>query len=127
MKYKLTLLVMCLILIPSVLGLTLFPRPKDASGDLIPNAPFTYKFGFSRNDNCTDIFFNHTENVITDESGVAFVRIPTQNISEFPAVLCEYKDGSFRAAFNFSDLILRSLQVRTINVTNITAEMGWFD
>lgn len=127
MRFKLVLFILFLVLIPSVLALDLFVRPKDASDNLQPNTAFTYWFVFSRNNNCTDIFLNHTESIVTDESGVAYVYIPTNNISDFAEVLCEYKDGSLRKVHNYSDLILRSLQARTVNATNITAERGWFD
>ncbi len=129
MKWLLFILI-SLVCISSVYSLDLFVRPKTVGGGLQPNTPFTYRFAFSGNDDCTDIFFNHTESIVTDESGVAYIYILTSNISEFPAVLCEYKgagDGNLRKIHNFSDLILRSLQVGTINVTNITAEIGWFD
>ena len=106
--------------------LTVYLRPKDGGGELLPLTNFAYEFVFSNSNTCSPQVFSENASVFTDRYGLGVYTLDLSSLvgSAPPAYLCEYRDGSLRAVHSLNPNLLQDLEADTIAWANITGVPG---
>lgn len=124
--FLLGILVLLFLTFVSAESLSFYPKPKTSSGALQPNTAFNYTLNFTTSIDCTGVVINHTENVTTDESGVAFISVTVPDgMSAIPSFICEYRNGELRTVHNVSDGLFNDVYAQNGNFTN-NVSADWF-
>lgn len=69
----------------------IYVKPLD-NATIFPDTYFNYEI-FIGNENCTDIYFNQSERILTNDLGIGFINL-SEDIGN--AYYCEYRDGKLR-------------------------------
>lgn len=95
---------------------SIYPRPKDKDGELMPDRRFTYEFNFIEGNECqSNVLLNETQKLRTDESGVAYIDINLSSLDKVPDRLCIYRSGMLEVNKSFDSVIFNDVYAQTGN------------
>ena len=122
MRWKLLIaLIIPLLFISLVSATIVFVSPLDNNGELQPSSTFNYDFNYTTDSSCNNVIRSLSfPSVATNKQGIAAINLNTTDLSQVPSYLCEYKNGVLRKTHTLSDITVRDVYARNVNIS------GWF-